>query len=220
MSVRSIFQWHWFDLKFQSQDYTVSGCSQRVNSSECNDAHSIISQISTRLTLLFLTIAAESKPNSPTLPSANAFVSNSSRTARRSPHSYPVTVAWTTLKRTMKSWSLDSVVKVMPSVTFLELDLRWAWMQYIVLHLRWWFYNLRANPMIIDDSTIEILNSNNLIWLNFLCRTLELTLQFVSHFRWSKSPTSRFWPCTKRRRNVQDLKHSSTILFCIESNFE
>lgn len=124
MSLRSISSWTWY-FNFQSQDYTVSGCLRFFNFKQTTIGYSAkpLDHSSHRNSSLF---SVESKLSSLTLPSVSAFVSNWSRTARKSPHSYPVTVAWTTLKRTMKFWLLDSVVKVMLSVTFPELDLRWV----------------------------------------------------------------------------------------------
>ena len=58
------------------------------------------------------------KLSSRTPLSESACVCSSSRTARRSRPSSPVTVVWTTSRRTMKFWSLVSVVRATPLVTF------------------------------------------------------------------------------------------------------
>ena len=55
-----------------------------------------------------------------TLLFVSAWEYSSSRMEKRSPLSSPMTVAWTSLRRTMKCWLQDSVERVTPSVIFPE----------------------------------------------------------------------------------------------------
>merc|ERR1712029_537855 len=57
-----------------------------------------------------------------TLLSVSVSEFSSSRTERRSQLSSPMTVVSTSSKKTTRFWSLDSVVRVMPSEIFPELD--------------------------------------------------------------------------------------------------
>lgn len=97
--------------------------------------------------------------------------------ARKSQLSCHGTVAWTTSKKMTKFWSLDSVVKVMPSVIFPVFDSRY-------------FEILARNGFSVPCTELTVL-----FFITYFFVFLEIC-------RWLKWPTYRCLLCTKKRRSV------------------